>query len=436
MFVLLPAAVSASNETMLELFKLPQDKGNISASGYEFLKIAAVVDEKKMEDSVSEIKQDVNAKTKDLPKITLKDKYSIESQDGQHSLTPIGRIFLDAIRVNKNESTNVTSGSELRRARLGFEAMLFNNWKAKLEYDFADSSAVLKDGYISYDSSNDIGKYNVKVGQHHIPFGFATVSSSKYMSFLRRPLFADGPLQTARQLGVAFQLNEKSYRWNIIAGWFLDEPHERQTVAVRVTGIPFMTDTKHMLHIGASFMNSDPNGDDVRIRQRLLTHLDTSRLLDTGSLGTNVKDINSLDFELLGIYGPFYGLIEYVLTNVDDPNGDADFNAWSLEGGWFLTGESKKYDKAAFGSLSPKNDFGNGGMGAWELALRYENMDLNDGIYTGGDADVFTAGINWYPVKNIRFMADYSQVTDFNRISHPDDGKEPSALSFRTQVYW
>ena len=199
-----------------------------------------------------------------------------------------------------------------------------------------------------------------------------------------------------------------------------------------------MKDTKHMLHIGASYMNSDPNGDDFRIRQRLLTHLDTSRLLDTGNLGDEINDVNTWDLELLGIYGPVHGLFEYISTNADSLDGDADFSAWSFETGYFLTGESKKYDKAAFGSVTPKTNFGKGGMGAWEIALRYENMDLNDagaGI-TGGDANLLTAGINWYPNKNIRLMADYSTVTDFKRTGHSDDGKEPSALSFRTQVYW
>ena len=373
---------------MLDLLSLLREKGAITASEYDILKNTAVANREK----VAKIKMDVEAKTKDLPIITLKGKYSIGSQDSQHSFTPIGRIYRDTILVDDDESTNVSGGSELRRSRLGFEAKMFNNWKAKLEYDFAGSDADLKDGYIAYENSNSTGKYNIKVGQHHVPIGFHTISNSKYMSFLRRPLFADDPLQPARQYGISAQFYEKNYRWNIIAGWFLDEPgdgavnvtgagEDRQYISIRATGIPVMKDKTHLLHIGASFMNSDPKGDALRIRQRVLSHLNTSRLLDTGSLGINVKDINTWDLELLGIYRPLYGLYEYIHISADDPDGDANFKAWSIEGGWLLTGKSKKFDQAAFGSISPKRDFSQGGIGAWEIALRYENMDLKDEIY-------------------------------------------------------
>jgi phosphate-selective porin len=37
----------------------------------------------------------------------------------------------------------------------------------------------------------------------------------------------------------------------------------------------------------------------------------------------------------------------------------------------------------------------NGGLGAWQFALRFENMDLNDKGVVGGDGDVLTVGINW-----------------------------------------
>ena len=87
--------------------------------------------------------------------------------------------------------------------------------------------------------------------------------------------------------------------------------------------------------------------------------------------------------------------------------------------------------------ISPKRPFP-GGPGAWEVAARFENLDLNDtgsGI-TGGEGDIVTIGMNWYPIKNIRFMLDYNKLTDFNRAGDPDDGANPSSITMRSAVYW
>jgi phosphate-selective porin OprO/OprP len=438
-----PAPAYAVNETMANLLSILRDRGSISQDEYNALMHAA----KSEEDSAEKLEKMVEEKTKDLPKINTKGKLEIESADGQHSFQPIGRIFWDSIWIDDDGTNSVSGGSELRRARLGFEAQFFKYWKAKLEYDFAGGEAALKDGYISYNNKFGGGsKYSVKVGQHHVPFGFATKNSSKYMSFLRRPLFADGPLSPARQYGAAMEIHEPDYRWDVNFGWFLGEPddgkvnvegagEDAQTWAVRVTGIPFMTDHKHMLHVGGSYMHLDTEGDGLRVRQRALTHMDPTRMFDTGTWAGD-QDVDAFDGEVLGIYGPFYALGEFVWWNVDDPTADADLSAWSMEAGWFLTGESKHYSKTFWSSISPNREFGKGGWGAWEVAIRYENMDLNDGMIVGGDGDVFTAGLNWYPIKNVRFMADYSKVVDFSRPGNADDGREPSAVSIRSMVYW
>ena len=60
------------------------------------------------------------------------------------------------------------------------------------------------------------------------------------------------------------------------------------------------------------------------------------------------------------------------------------------------------------------NAFVNGGMGAWELALRFSNVDLTDGSLAtgvrGGTIDVLTLGLNWYANSNYRCMLDLSRA--------------------------
>jgi len=442
--LVLSLAVSANNSAMMELLKILHHKGSLSDDEYGLLVKVSQADNEKVEDTVSKLEAKVDQKFAVLPKVTTKGKLQIASEDGQFSFQPIGRVFWDSVWVDDDGNSDEKSGSELRRSRLGFQATFFKHWKAKIEYDFSGSDADLKDGWLSYNNKFNGNAYNIKVGQQHVPFGFNTISSSKYMSFLRRPLFADGPLSPARNYGVSFRMNGK--RWLVHAGGYLGSPgdgevsvdddgEDETTLAFRFAGTPIIRDKNHLIHVGASFMYKQPHGDRARVRQRIVSHLSDRSLV--ADFGNDVSDINAFDLEALAVWGPFHALGEFVHWSVDDEViGNADLNAWSIEAGWFLTGESMKYKKGQFSGISPKRPFMGGGLGAWQLALRFENMDLNDGAIAGGDGDVLTAGINWYPVKNMRFMANYATTLDFSRPGHALDNIEPSAFSLRSQVYW
>ncbi|MCZ6525098.1 MAG: porin [Gammaproteobacteria bacterium] len=437
----------AVNDAMMDLLKILRDKGSLIQDEFELLQNAAKADEEKIFSAATDLEQKVDKVSEKMSKLTLKDKFKIESQDGAHSFQPIGRVSWDSVWEDNDGSDDVAGGSELRRARLGFQAQFSENWKVKLEYDFAGSDADLKDGWISYNNKIGGSKYNLKVGQHHVPFGFNTISSSKYMSFLRRPLYADGPLSPARQYGVALRMDGK--RWLVHAGGFLDEPEDGEvnvdgdgedarTLAIRVAGLPFFQDKTHLLHVGASYMNIDLRGDSLRVRQRSISHLDNSRMFDTGAFTAGViDDVNAFDLEALVIYGPFHALGEYVMWDLDNADTGADgLNAWSFEAGWFLTGESMQYKAGQFSGVSPKKAFMNGGYGAWQIVARYESMDLNDGTTVGGDGDIVSIGVNWLPIKNVRFMATYNRLVDFDQPGDVNDGLEPASFSIRSMAYW
>lgn len=438
------SSATANNSAMLELFKILHNKGGLTDDENGLLVKASQADSEEVEDKVTKLEAKVERKTAGLAKVMTSGKLQIASEDEQFSFQAIGRVFWDSVWVDDDGNPDEKSGSELRRSRLGFQTTFFKHWKVKLEYDFAGSNADLKDAWLSYNNKLNGNAYNVKVGQQHVPFGFNTISSSKYMSFLRRPLFADGPLSPARNYGASFRLDGK--RWLMHAGGFCESPGDGEvnvdddgkdetTLALRFAGTPVLKDKNHLIHVGASYMYKQPHGDRARVRQRIVSHLSDRALL--ADFGNDVSNINAFDLEVAGVWGPFHALGEFVHWSVDDEViGNADLNAWSIEAGWFLTGESMKYKKGQFSGISPKRPTMNGGLGAWQLALRFEKMDLNDGAIIGGDGDVLTAGINWYPIKNMRFMANYASTLDFSRPGSSLDGAEPSAFSLRSQVYW
>ena len=445
-----PAA--AANDAMLDLLKLLKDKGSISQEEYELLSSAAKADAEQIEGNVGEVK----AVAATLPKVEVKDKIVIGSQDGDFKWQPIGRVMADYIWADEDE-TELESGGELRRARLGMEATLYKHWVGKLEVDFGEDELSVKDAYVGYESGWSGGKWWVKAGQQHVPFGFSTLSSSKYMTFLNRPIYADNEIQPARQVGVAGFIN--GARWTAHTGVFtssLDEPEDcvfgaendgsgecdqELTFGARVTGVPLMIDPTKLLQLGAGIMYKNPNGTTIDIDQRdAIIHIIDSKNLNADFKGF-ADDAFAFNVEAVGVYGPAHFKAEYANMDVsreDSTLPDVTLDAFSVDVGFFLTGESKNIDiaKGQYGGVKPKGIVGKGGVGAWELALRYEQADYTDEDILGGEMDLLTVGLNWYVNNTMRFMANYVTTLDYNEPGSSDDNDEPNAFMVRSQIYW
>ena len=89
--------------------------------------------------------------------------------------------------------------------------------------------------------------------------------------------------------------------------------------------------------------------------------------------------------------------------------------------------------KAGYKGITLNNDFnfGRGGWGAWELALRYANLDVDNDTFTKGFADPkksvseidsITAALNWYLNKNVFWALNYehSSFEDGKAIGNRD----------------
>ena len=458
--------VFAANEAMLDLLKIMYENRQITAEQYELLVNAAKADGEKIEGVKAEAEKVAEEATqdaiKDLPKVTTKDKIVIESADGNFKWQPIGRVMADYIAIDEDK-TQLQSGYELRRARLGMDVTLWQHWIGKFEADFAEDEVSIKDAYVGFKGKTAGGTaWWVKVGQSHFPSGFSTLSSSKYMTFMNRPIYADGEIQLARQMGLAGFLG--GGRWTAHAGVFgrsVGNSNEDCTASpagaecdgpfyagLRVTGLPFMRDKTHLLHIGGSVQYRNPNGNTIDIDQRdAVIHIISNKDLNADFKGL-ADDAFGWGLETVGVWGPAYMKAEYVTLDVDlnstavtsgaFPQSSTDLDGWSVDLGYFLTGESKHYDtkKAQWGSLKPNNIVGKGGYGAWEVGIRYEESDYNDNLDINGDTQLFTAGLNWYVNNTMRFMANYVTTLDFEKPGNPKDGDEPSAFMLRGQVYW
>lgn len=79
--------------------------------------------------------------------------------------------------------------------------------------------------------------------------------------------------------------------------------------------------------------------------------------------------------EFASVLGPVSVQGEYFSADISreglDP--DLDFSGWYAYASWFLTGESRVYKakKGKFDRVTPRGIVGKGGIGAWEVGLRF-----------------------------------------------------------------
>jgi phosphate-selective porin OprO/OprP len=368
----------------------------------------------------------------------------ISSDDGKFSTTVGGRIQVDAWAIDKDDYEDIEgkSGTEFRRARLFIKGTMYDNWSYKGQYDFAGNSTTIKDAWIGY---NGFDAFKIKVGQFKQPMGLEELTSSKYITFMERSLPTEA-FATSRRIGLGLYNHSKHFNWGAsVYGQAegdntSDGGSEGYGAGARLAWAP-MNEKGSVLHLGASAAYELQNDSQLRYRSRMEAHGVDTRYVDTGTI-PKPDSTTKYGLEAAAVMGPFSLQGEYYLVQAEsDATGvsDPDFDGYYAFASWFLTGESRKYKKGAFGRVSPKSIVGRGGIGAWELAARYSHLNLDDGSFNGGEESNITLGLNWYATKYVRFMANYVYV-DADPISENTTGgvanvdDKPSIYEMRAQI--
>ena len=306
------------------------------------------------------------------------------------------------------------NGTEFRRARLYVEGVLHKHIKFKSQYDFGGGKAGLKDMYIGLTKLPGVG--NIMFGHMKEPFGLEGLTSSKYITFLERSLsstFAPG-----RNTGVMLKNAVLGNKFTWAVGTFRDADSFGKSFGNggynytgRVTARPLYQEKgRKIMHLGLAYRHGNPNGNSLRYRARPSAHL-LPRFVDTKSFSATSTETLGAEFAVVSGPGSIQSEFTYSSANLS-PATRGTFTAFYVQGSLFLTGEHRVYKSSAgaFDRVKPNRSFmpGDGnGRGAWELAVRYAQINLNDGPIQGGELQDFTLGLNWYLNPNTRFMWNY-----------------------------
>lgn len=355
---------------------------------------------------------------------------------GGWSFKPRGRLQYDAGITSVPSSTGRDDGfgSEARRARLGVEGDIPGGFGYKFELDFAGGATEVTDAILSYEDKG----LKVAIGQQNNFQGLEELTSSRFISQLERAAFTDA-FGFERRLGVSVQygVGDVLVQTGLFSDNIDDLSNKNWSADGRVVYLPKLGKTQ--LHLGGSLHYTDlESGSSVRYRQRPFVHFTGERFINTGSLAAVSE--TGYGLEAAAINGPLHFAAEGFWQQVDRPGAltDPTFFGGYAEVGYFLTGgDTRGYKKGVFERVKPANPVDEGGLGALQLNLRYDYLDLNDAGIIGGTQNGYGISLIWTPTDYTRFMVNYGRMS-YDDAVHPAAGGDTSysvdSLGIRAQV--
>ncbi len=377
------------------------------------------------------------------------------SKDGDFKYWLDGRINLDAATYSGSDN-RLPTGFEVRRARIGVKATLYRDWLAEVDLDFADNAIEIKDLWVGYAGfKNSV----LRLGNHKAPFGLETLTSSKYITFIERA-YTDS-WSPDRLLGLSYSHWGEKWQASLgafgqAAGSFNDKDSltgggagtDQEFSLVGRFSVAPIYEQGRVLHFGIAASHMKPevgkiatSGAElvdrvdaarvVKLDSRAETHVLRAKFISTGDM-KYVDAVDQLGGEVAGVFGPFSFQAEYQKTDVNRRSTpvvavrDHSFDAYYGQVSWFPTGEIRPYSpsEGEFGRIIPEAKYG-----AFELALRYSTMDLNDitsiDPIRGGSAKNVTLGATWYMNANHRILFN---VTKVNNDKYAKPGKDWAPL--------
>ena len=228
-----------------------------------------------------------------------------------------------------------------------------------------------------------------------------------------------------------------SWAFGVFNDWFdadQDFNDSASQLVGRLTWAPFRTeDESNLLHLGIGYRYTDAK-EGFRFRtkpefNKSPDFVDTA--FGTGLAVLPAENVDTLNLELSWRRGPLWLASEYYRTSVKSPELDNPvFDGFNVSASWVLTGEMRPYNRknGLFRPVPVSKTVYQNGKGAWELAMRYSDLNLTDGEVNGGDLQVGSLGLNWWLTPFFSLGVNYRYIWN-NR-----DGIDGTSSGFSTRI--
>lgn len=337
---------------------------------------------------------------------------------GNFTFKPRGMLQLDYAGYNERAGGyDYSNGTSIRRGRFGFDGTAYKHFKWRLDAEYTGQQANILDAYVSY---GGVKNWVFTIGQHKAPYGLEANTSDAFNTFHERGMAnnAFGAVGAERRLGIsaAYQAGNVTATVGVFGGpesltRNATTPDEGYGVNGRVTWEP-VSETGKILHLGASgYHVTNLAGNSLTVSDRPNVRVDGGRIVSAAVAGAT--DATFYGAEAAVVYGPFSVQGEYGHLSVDRSEAapTADFDGFYTYASYFITGESRTFKNGVVDRLKPRAEFNpeKGDWGAFELAVRYDQLDLTDSGLSPLDrqANSWTGAVNWYLNGNVKLMFNY-----------------------------
>jgi phosphate-selective porin OprO/OprP len=372
------------------------------------------------------------------------DGFVIQSDGGDFRLQlglllhPDGRFMIDG------DDDAVVNTFVIRRLRPSLRGRLADRFEFFVNPDFGGGTLVVQDAYFDTRFST---AFRIRLGKNKTPFGLERLQSVANILFFERAL--PTLLVPNRDIGVHvlgdLLRGSISYQAAILNG-VADgasadtDANDAKDLAGRIVVRPFTTTVGPLTGFGAALAGTTG-------RQRGVSALPTFRttLLQQTffSYSGAVADGSRTRYspQLFYYYKPFGAFAEYVHTRnaitEADAHAEIAHDAWQVAGSLLLTGEV-----ATDGAVRPRAnfDFGDGHIGALQIAARYHSLTIDRDAFTLGfaaagasrKAEAWTIGLNWLWNPQLKYVVNFERTV----FDGDADGPRPAenAIVFRSQI--
>lgn len=310
-------------------------------------------------------------------------------------------------------SAGSPSSWELQQARVGISGRLLKRVDYELERELTDGTDAWRDAFVSVDIHRSL--LQVRAGHFKIPFSLDQLTAVSDLDFAYRSL-AGSSLAPGRDVGVAAHGRFLGRVVHYKAGIFRRVGENGKTLAARATVSPWRRTANSPLRnltIGAGFTDGQLSEGLNSVNGRTVSD---ERLFPKIYVNGRRRRVGGDAEWREGSFGLRAELIRVVDERLGQGTDDNDLppalaRGGYLSGTWILTGEKKSDD------VRPRHPLQRGGIGAIELAARFEFLSFGStgsGEISNGpraarlpglESRVLTAGVNWYLNRFVRLQA-------------------------------
>ncbi|HBK45342.1 MAG TPA: porin, partial [Xanthomonadaceae bacterium] len=364
------------------------------------------------------------------------------SSDGSFTFHPRGRVLVDftGTHGSRFDARNI-NGTDLASGRIGAEGQM-GPLGYKIDADFAGNSVSLKDTYVSYDTRIGGLPAEFYVGNKLKDRSLDGATSGTNTPFMERNAVASVGAQQSGYYGLGLTAKVFGSNWHaslaVTGDDIGNESDANDTIAylARAHWNP-VKGKDGFVHVGGWYWYEELGGDVASINKTSPVALGwNGNVRVSASSIANVTNDHAYGLELGGVYRSLWAFGEHTVRTIESSTVDAvDHKATSIYAGWLITGERAGFSSRSgvWGTTKVLRPVDEGGIGAFELATRYDKYDFLDAA-RGGEGDAWTLGLNWYLNNWARLMLNYVHWKTDNKVGSfqgPDSG---NTVGVRAQV--